>query len=151
MSAIAKVNYSHDAMIDILIAEPAINQGELARRFGYTEGWVSQIIASDAFQARLAGRKEKLVDPLILRSIENRMDGLIGQSMDVIQRKLDTGDVAVALKTFEVASKARGYGARDRSAAPQNNFVVMMPGVAKSSEDWMSAHGVTIEQEKKSA
>jgi hypothetical protein len=71
-TGIAKVGYTHDAMVDQLIATPHISQGELASIFGYSQTWVSQVINSDAFQARLAHRKEQLADPLIIRSIEER-------------------------------------------------------------------------------
>ena len=37
---IKKLSYTHDAMIDHLVANPAISQGQLAGLFGFTQGWV---------------------------------------------------------------------------------------------------------------
>lgn len=113
---IAKVKYSHDAMIDIIIQNPSVSQGELALAFGYTPGWVSQIIASDAFQARLAERKNELVDPTIRATVEERFKALVIQSLDILRQKLERPAHQIsdnlALKGLEVASKALGYGAR---------------------------------------
>ena len=54
-----RVKYSHDAMIDLIIASPGIQQNTLAIHFGYTVGWISTIMQSDAFQAKLAARKDE--------------------------------------------------------------------------------------------
>ena len=60
--AIARVKYTHDAMIDLIVAQPGVKQGEIAKYFGYTQAWVSRIMNSDAFLARLAQRKADLVE-----------------------------------------------------------------------------------------
>jgi hypothetical protein len=142
-NAIAKVNYSHDAMIDMIVANPWISQGELAAAFGYTEGWVSQVIASDAFQARLALRKDALVDPHLRTTIEERFKGLVVRSIELLMRRLDERNVPdeVLLKSLEVASKAAGYGAKNPNIGVQQNFVVQLPSKAPSVSDWAKTHG----------
>jgi hypothetical protein len=40
---IQKVRYTHDAMIDLIIADPSIHQNHLAKIFGYTASFVSII------------------------------------------------------------------------------------------------------------
>jgi hypothetical protein len=45
---VQRVSHRHDAIIDAIIADPRISQHELAARFGYTAGWVSQINQSYA-------------------------------------------------------------------------------------------------------
>jgi len=146
-NAIARVKYSHDAMIDMIIANPAISQGMLAANFGYTQAWVSQVINSDAFQARLAMRKEELVDPGILASIEERFKGLIHQSVTVIGDKLAaTQNADLALGTLAVMTKAMGYGARpEKSVNVQNNFIVQVPVKAATADDWAKECGRVIE------
>src|ERR1700688_3901505 len=62
---ICQVRYTHDDMVDTIIANPVITQNELAARYGYTASWISQVITSDAFQARLHERKDQLTDPTI--------------------------------------------------------------------------------------
>jgi hypothetical protein len=118
--AIAKVRYTHDAMIDLIIANPCISQNQLAQEFGYTASWVSQIISSDAFQSKLAERTKDLVDPTIRATVEERFKGLVLRSLEILREKLDRPSAMIpdqlALRTFELASRAAGYGAKDQSA-----------------------------------
>jgi hypothetical protein len=140
MAEIQKVSYTHDAMIDCIIANPSVTGGQLAAVFGYTPAWVSQVVSSDGFKSRLAERKGELVDPGISASIEQRMEGILRQSMDIIAAQLQVpGKEELAMKTLEATSKALGFGARDRAQATQNNFVVMMPQPAASVADWQAA------------
>ena len=113
---IARVRYTHDAMIDIIIADPCITQNELAARFGYTPGWVSQIITSDAFQARLAERSKDLIDPTIRATVEERFKAIVLRSLEILREKLDRPAAQVpdnlALRTLEISSRAAGFGAK---------------------------------------
>lgn len=139
--AIARVKYSHDAMIDLLIANPEVKQGELAQQFGYTQAWVSRVMNSDAFLARLAQRKSDLVDPSIALTLDEKFRALANQSLDVIMDKLQvTKNPDTALKALELSSKALGYGARQQNLNVQQNFVVAMPTKVQSPEDWAAMH-----------
>lgn len=119
--AIAKVSYSHEAMIDLIIARPGISQNAIAAHFGYTPSWISQVISSDAFQSALAKRREQLVDPLIAAEVESNFKALVARSLDILQQKLnkpvDEIPDNLALRTFEIASRAAGYGAKDIGVA----------------------------------
>lgn len=139
--AIKRVSYSHDNFIDVLIAEPAISQGELASRFGYTQAWVSRVMNSDAFLARLAARKADIVDPSIAQTLEEKFRVLASISLDVVIDKLATvKNPDTALKALEISSKALGYGARQQNLNVQQNFVVAMPTKVQSPEDWAAMH-----------
>ena len=109
---IQKIRYSHDAMIDMIIANPWMSQGELANQFGYTESWTSLVMSSDAFAARLAERRAELIDPTIAASIEERFKGLAIRSLAVLQKKLENPNVsdATALRAAELGAKALGMG-----------------------------------------
>lgn len=144
-TAIARVKYTHDAMIDLIVANPAVSQADIAKHFGYTQPWVSRIMNSDAFQARLALRKEELVDPSIVASIDEKLRALASKSLDVVLEKLTaTNSADIGLKALEISSRALGYGARQQNLNVQQNFVVALPPKAQSSEDWAAAHGNTI-------
>ncbi len=139
--SIARVKYSHDAMIDMLIANPEVKQGELAAQFGYTQAWVSRVMNSDAFLARLAQRKADLVDPSIALTLDEKFRALANQSLDVIMDKLAvTKNPDTALKALELSSKALGYGARQANLNVQQNFVVAMPQKHSSPESWAEQH-----------
>lgn len=116
---LAKVSYTHEAMIDLLLAQPAMSQGDLAAHFGYSASWICQILASDAFQARYAERSRDLVDPILRATVEERFKGLVLRSLEILQEKLNKPSHQVpdqlALRTFELSSRAAGYGSREQT------------------------------------
>lgn len=139
--ALQRVRYTHDAMIDLLIANPAISQNEIAKHFNYSVPWVSRVFCSDAFQARLAARREELVNPVLAQGVEDRIKGLAMQSLEVLENKLAaTQSPDLALKIFELSTKAAGYGARSSNVAVQQNFVVTLPNKIESAQAWADAH-----------
>lgn len=121
MRQIEKVSYTHQAMIDLIIATPAISQGELAKHFGYTPAWICQVIASDSFQMQLAQRKDELVDPVLRMGIEERFKALVKRSLDVLQEKLAQETVKIpdnlALRCAELGARSLGLG-RDTQPGP---------------------------------
>lgn len=124
-SGIQRVSYTHDGMIDLIIANPIISQNQLAAHFGYTAAWVSRIIASDSFQSRLAERKDELVDPTIKATIEEGFKALVVRSMEILQEKLNKPASSIpdnlALRTLELGTRAAGYGAREGGAPPSSS------------------------------
>lgn len=142
-NGIQRVSYTHEAMIDLLIARPMITQAEIAAVFGYTQAWVSRIVRSDAFREMIAARKSELVDPLILQSIDTRLNALVEQSIEVLQDKLQASPSAdIALKALEVGSRALGYGAaKNAGTSIVQNFVVAMPQKEDSSQGWAERFG----------
>ena len=110
MTQLKKIGYSHDAMIDLILQDPTVSSKELAELFGYSAGWVSRILASDSFQARLAQRKGALLDPIIARSLNDRLRAVATRSMDVIEDKLASGEAtaAYAMDALELATAGLG-------------------------------------------
>lgn len=121
---IAKIGYSHDAMIDLLIANPAISQNDLAAHFGYTASWVSQIMSSDAFQMRMAERREQIIDPVLRLTIKENFDALVLRSLDILRQKLNAPAAEVpdnlVLRTLDIGGRLAGYGVKD-TPPPQVN------------------------------
>lgn len=137
-----KVNYTHDDIISLILAEPAITQREIASRYGYSEAWVCQVMGSDAFQSRLAQRKTELIDPMIVATFEEKLAGTVGLALNVLQEKLENGRSAeLAIKTLEVGAKALGYGARKENISVQQNFVLQVPPKSASAEEWAKTYG----------
>lgn len=112
MGRLKRVSYTHAALIDLIIEHPEWDQKDFAAHFGYTEGWMSNIMASDAFQAALASRKEEVIDPELKATVEERFRGLVIQSIKVLQAKLNQPAVSdqVALRAAELGAKALGIG-----------------------------------------
>jgi len=111
-SSIKKVSYTHDAMIDAMIQDPAVSEGKLAALFGYTPGWISQIISSDAFKARLEARREELVDPRIRMTLNEKFTAAVNTSLDKLQEKLAAPNVSddLLLASISLGAKALGLG-----------------------------------------
>lgn len=113
---VGKVRYTHDAMIDLIIADPAVSQNVLAAHFGYTASWVSQILHSDAFQARLSERKAELIDPTITANAESKFQAIVSRSQELLLARLDQPASSLPdnliLRSLELSSRALGYGAK---------------------------------------
>lgn len=145
--ALKKLRYSHDAMIDVLIEQPNIKQYELAEMFGVTKEWVSMLMCSDAFQARLAVRKADVIDPIMAASFKQRMEVLARKSVDVLMTKLEDEECGpnVALGALGIAAKGFGFGGAGNVNIDQSTkttqFVVAMPGKARTSLEWAAAFG----------
>jgi hypothetical protein len=101
-----RLKYTHEAMIDLILAEPTVSNKELAQIFEYSEAWISHIRCRDSFQSRIAERKSLLVDPAIRRSIEDRLAGVTTSAINRLQEVLDGPDASAqfALDALGVAS-----------------------------------------------
>lgn len=135
----AKVSYTHDAMIDLMLMRPGISQQEIALYFNYTPNWVSRVVGSDSFQARLAQRKDEIVTPAIRENLEDRMAALADQSLDILQNKLKaTSSPDLAFKALELSTKALGLGARAATVqnTQNNTYVVALPSKVPDEQTW---------------
>ena len=139
-NALSGVSYTHDAMIDVLIARPMATQREISRHFGYTESWISQVMASDSFKKRFAERRDALVDPMIAKSLENLFEGVGLLSLSIVSEKLEaTRDAELAVKVLPIAAKALGMGVKDNQPLIQN-FVAVLPQKSGSYDEWVQGY-----------
>lgn len=141
MSEIAKVRYTHDALIDDILMNPAISQGELAKAYGYSQTWMSIVINSAAFKERLAERKGELIDPRVQATINERLDAVANRSLEKLIDRLD--NPGAQIKTLELVAIAKlGVGDKNtRPAGPQtqnNLYVVSLPAPAQNSAAWIA-------------
>lgn len=129
-------------MIDVIVADPTISQINLAKKFDRSVPWISRIIGSDAFQGALAKRREEVLDPFIIATIEERFRGLAMQSLDIIAEKLEKSkDADLALKALDISAKSLGFGARNvNSGNSQTNYVIQLPTKIANAVEWASEH-----------
>lgn len=143
MAEIQKVRYTHDGMIDLIVANPALSQGEIAATFGYSQTWVSIVFNSDAFKERLEDRKAELVDPVIRATIEEKFKALANLSMEIVLEKLHaTRSEHTALKALDISAKALGYGAKIGGQAPVTvniQPVAVVPAKELTSDAWRAS------------
>jgi uncharacterized phage-associated protein len=118
MGNIARISYTHDAMIDQLVANPGISQAHLALMFGYSQSWISNIMASDLFKDKLAARRAECVDPVLHNTVKENMEGIVRRSQEVLMEKLEKPGVsdATVLKAMELGARSLGMGGM--AAAP---------------------------------
>jgi len=128
MGALAKVNYSHTDMIDFIIANPGITQNHLAARYGYSVGWVSNVMASDAWQSAMAARRSEICDPVLVASVEERFKGITLLSLERLKQKLEAPSVSdnVVLKAVELGARAMGVGGNAAPVAPQGDHLAQL-------------------------
>lgn len=141
-----RINYTHDALIDEIVKNPFVSQQDLARTFGYTQGWFSRVVRSDAFKERIAARKAELVDPLILQSLDERFEALAARSAEILMERLEQPNVSadVATKALEISSRALGYGAQKTGVTVNAQFVVAMPAKSVDSAAWVTGHSPVV-------
>lgn len=141
-----KVKYTHDAMIDLMLMDPSITQDALAEYFGYSPGWISLMKNSDAFQARYAQRRQELVDPVVMATIEKNLEGMASRSMDILRQKLDRPAEEVpdnlALRALEISTKALGYGAKQQQPPVQVNMDIHLEQLAGNLTHLLAAKKV---------
>lgn len=148
MAGPVKLRYSHQAMVDVILQNPAIAQGELAAMFGYTQAWVSLIVNSDGFRAYLESRREELTDPVLRMELDEKFRALVDTSLKVVMEKLHKPNVTddTALKALELGSKALGMGAK-APTTQVNNYVVALPSKAPTAAEWERQHGQIVSEQ----
>lgn len=114
MSAVTKelkLTYTHEGMIDFILQEPSVRICELAEIFDRSAGWVSRVLASDSFKARMAQRRKDLIDPIVAQSLNERLGAVVVQATELLNDKLDKEESgALAMDALAVASKMMGNG-----------------------------------------
>jgi len=129
---------THDMIIDFMFANPRATQREIAVAFGFrSQQTISVIVNSDSFQAALSRRQEKLIDPLITATVEDRIKLLAAKSAENLAEALEREpmNTKLNLEVFREAARAGNYGAKAQVAV-QTSFVVALPGPAASTQEW---------------
>lgn len=105
-----KVHHIHEMIINDMIADPTVLQTELCARFGYSIGWMNRLINSDSFQARLAERRQELLDPQIRMRLKEKMESVVIQSLNTIQHKLNGPEASADLAMASLGVVQAGLG-----------------------------------------
>lgn len=107
-------DYSHDALIDAMIANPGATTKDFAAMFGRSPQWVRIVVRTDAFRARFSARNAGVADPLLEEEVKARFEGAMLRSLEVLAEKLekpaDQVSDALVLKAIELGAKAGSVG-----------------------------------------
>lgn len=125
MGELARISHTHDQIIDWMLANPNQPQSLCAATFGYTQSWLSTLIHSDLFQAKLQERQETIFGEVAL-SVKDRITSLAHDSLAKLQEKIYSMDNPEHLiATSELALKALGFVGTSGAGRPPiqvNNF-----------------------------
>jgi hypothetical protein len=122
----------HIQMMDYIQANPGCKLEDVAAACGgYSIGWISQIVNSDAFQAMLKERQVEVFGELKM-TIKDRVVGLAHLSLKRLEEKIPVEqDVDKVANVADLALKALGFGPKgpNTPGAPgvgnqQNNFFI---------------------------
>lgn len=129
---IKKINWWHEAIIDWMLEYPDSKLGECAEYFQKTQGWISVIINSAAFQDLLEQRK-LLHAHMISMTLTEKLEGIAHQSLESLEKSMKATEnegvmsVGCARDTAEMAMKLLGYTARSHSPiniTPGGNTII---------------------------
>ncbi len=133
MGTIASLSIRHEAIMDYLIIFPERSKKECADYFGVTPTWLSQIIHSDAFQARLRERQDTKFSTLVL-TLKEKMEAAGHRSVEKLAEALEAANPEepedrkfIASATDKVLARL-GYGTARSVQSPtaqtnvQQNF-----------------------------
>lgn len=109
-----KLNEGHQALVDLLIANPTATDSELGARLGRSREWVCLIKNSGLFREALVLRKAEIIDPVLTANIDERLEMAVGRSVEVLMEKLAKPSGAVtddfAIQAAGVLGKMKGIG-----------------------------------------
>ena len=125
-----KMRYGYQAVLEMIVSDPTITQGEIAEALGYTQAWVSLIINSDAFQQELRVRNDQIFNDVII-PLRRKVEAVAHRAVEKVAEALD-GDEVGPDYSLNVADKflhKLGYGPQKGPAMvvaqegpTQNNF-----------------------------
>jgi hypothetical protein len=125
---IQTVRHTHEAILQYMLANPTAPQGLVAAHFGYTQSWISIIVNSDAFQAKLRERQDEMFSEGVVATLKDKIIGTAHLAVEKLAEKLETEkDARVIKDSAEMLLKSLGYG-NPKPSAPhvqQNNVFVL--------------------------
>lgn len=129
MAELKDISHTHDMVMNWMLENPHRLLRDCAAYFGYTQAWLSSMIHTDAFQARL---KEKQGDifSAIASDIPSRLNGLASLAIERLEEKLEvTNDGDFILDSFDKILHRAGYAPKKEAASLKNetNVYVISP------------------------
>ena len=139
---IQKVSIKHDAILDYLLVNPAEKLGDVAKHFDVSQAWLSVIIHSDAFQAKLTEKNSESFNTIVLPLREQMLGighAVVAKLGEVVENSSPTSDKQFIVDTADMVFKNLGYSPKGGGAAPggsttNNIFVVDKTALAAARE-----------------
>ena len=144
MAEIKSLSITHVSIMDFLMANPTMHLSDVAKHFGYTQPWLSQIIHSDAFQNMLKEKQNIAFHHTVL-PLREKITQAAHQALDKVMNLLPQ---ETELRTVKDVAESMldkiGYGSKGIPAGAtinqQNNFI--MPNA--TSEEVAAARALML-------
>ncbi len=138
MAEIQRISHTHDQIMNWLISNPEASLRECADYFQYSQAWLSQIIHSDVFQAKLKERQDE-VFVQVAQGIPSKLSALADVAITKVAEALEKSeDGRFAVDVFDKAMHRLGYAPNSaRNPGPgaviqQNNFFISKDDLANA-------------------
>lgn len=145
---IQDVSHTHEAVMNWLIANPQLPLGTCAAHFGYSRSWLSTLIHSDVFQARLREKQDQFFSQ-VSGNLTTKLTALADVGIEKLQEKMETSeDPRFLLEASKLALANLGFNTKPGAASAsihaqnvQQNFYVASPADLSAAREQMRAAG----------
>lgn len=107
-AGIQKVSIKHESIMNFLLENPTCSLGEVAGYFQISQSWLSCIIHSDAFQAKLRERQDTVFHHTVVATIKDKAALVAHAALDKLADQLTMGVVTDPKQLTETADKILG-------------------------------------------
>lgn len=155
MAEINKLSPTHEALLRWVLQNPGPRLvSRAAEFFGYSVPWMSTVMNSDAFRAKLAELSEQ-ADCAVVADIPAKLRGVASLALDGLAEQVHraSNDLTMQPREFlketaEMALEKLGFGAKGAAASPTtiNNtqvFVAADPGALARARERFAALGLS--------
>ena len=108
------MNSGHEALIDLILANPTATHGELGAHLGRSKEWVQLVTQSDLFKEAYHVRAAEMRDPLLAATLEQNLQFLTNISVAKLMEKMarPAADIpdSLALQAAQFGAKALAVG-----------------------------------------
>lgn len=151
---IDKIGTWHENLVSFLVANPRMKKSDVARHFDVTPAWLSTVINSDVFKAKLAERQDEYFGA-VTTPIREKLENLAGLALDEMEEKVqveasisEVREVAkLALTSLGYGNGANGKNAQNPALVQQNNFYSVSPEALAAARERILNQGNVIEQD----
>jgi hypothetical protein len=142
------LSHLHEAIINWMLVNPARPLRECAKYFGYSQAWLSIIIHSGLFQARLKERQDEIFNQTVV-PLADKLNAAAHIAVEKLTEKLESSeDPKFILEGAKTALASLGFGGGSgknsqvvNAANVQQNFYVASPADLEAARGRMGQIG----------
>lgn len=148
---VQKLSYRHDAIMDMMLANPGMKIWEIAQRLGISRRYAYILTASDMFKARLAERREAMrlraEDSWIEQCQQAVSLGLKRVNQELEEAECDAGfALSASEKALKMYRQMTGAGEEKPAASnvvniQQNNYHAAPDAIEEARQLLAEVHG----------